>query len=227
MDESERDERPGADADPKVEGPRYGRYVGLLGILILALITINTISTKPNGDTGVPPGRHAPPFAVPLALGTLPGDANVATANDLGAAGRVPACTVRGSQVLNMCQLYEQGPVVLALFVAGQSCPDVLSDMQSLVASFPQVRFAAVAIKSTRASVRRLVAKLHLTFPVGLDPDGALAALYELATCPQVSFVEKGGVIQSKALLNRPSIAVLRGRVRALLAASQAARGAG
>jgi hypothetical protein len=222
MDAPERDDRQGADADPKAGAPRYGRYVGLLGIVIVALITINTISTKPNGDTGVPPGRHAPPFAVPLALGNLAGDANVATANDLGAAGRVPACTVRESQVLNMCQLYERAPVVLALFVAGGSCPGVLGDMQSLVASFPQVRFAAVAIKSGRASVRRLVAKLHLTYPVGLDPDGALAALYELATCPQVSFVEKGGVIQSKALLDRPSLATLRGRVRSLLAASRA-----
>jgi peroxiredoxin len=222
MDEPDLGDRQGAHADPKAEGPRYGRYVGLLGIIVLVLITINTISTKPNGDTGVPPGRHAPPFAVPLALGDLPGDANVATANDLGAAGKVPACTVRGSRVLNMCQLYEQGPVVLALFVPGQSCPDVLSDMQSLLTSFPQVSFAAVAIKSTRTSVRRLVSKLHLTFPVGLDPDGALAALYELATCPQVSFIEKGGVIQSRALLNRPSIATLRGRVRALLAASRA-----
>ncbi len=218
MEEPEREDRQAA--DPKAEGPRYGRYVGLLGIVVLVLITINTISTKPNGDTGVPPGRHVPPFAVPLALGNLPGDANVATADDLGAAGRVPACTVRKPQVLNMCQLYEQGPVVLALFVPGQSCPDVLSDMQSLLASFPQVRFAAVAIKSTRASVRRLVAKLHLTFPVGLDPDGALAALYELASCPQVSFVERGGVVQSRALLNTPSLGTLRARVRALAAAS-------
>ncbi len=199
----------------------------MLGIIVLVLITINTLSTKPNGDTGVPPGRDVPPFAVPLALGNLPGDANVATAADLGAAGRVPACTVHKPQVLNMCQLYEQGPVVLALFVPGQSCPDVLSEMQSLLASFPQVRFAAVAIKSTRASVRRLLSKLHLTFPVGLDPDGALAALYELASCPQVSFVERGGVVQSRALLNTPSLATLRRRVRALVAASQASGGGG
>jgi hypothetical protein len=206
-------------------GPRYGRYVGLLGLVILILITINTIATKPNGDTGVPPGRQAPPFAVPLALGNLPGDANIATASDLGAAGKVPACSVRGPQVLNMCQLYEQGPVVLALFVAEESCPDVLADMQALVASFPQVRFAAIAVKGERAPVRRLVAKMHLTFPVGLDPDGALAALYQLATCPQLSFVEKGGVVQSKALLSRPSQATLRARVSDLLRASQAAAG--
>ena len=215
----------GASGSEQAAGPRYGRYVGLLAVLILVLITINTISTKPNGDTGVPVGRRVPPFAVPLALGSLDGDANVATDSDLGAAGRVPACSVRGSQVMNMCQLYEQGPVVLALFVDSGSCPDVLSEMQALVGSFPQVRFAAVAIKGKRASVRRLVAKHRLSFPVGIDHDGALAALYELASCPQVSFVEKGGVVQSRALLSRPSPALLRARISSLLAASKRASG--
>jgi len=211
----------------KVQPPRYGRYVGLLAILILALITLNTLVTKPNGDSGVAPGVHVPPFAVPLALGEMKGDANVATSSDLGQAGRVPACTVRGSQVLNVCQLYEQGPVVLALFVADGSCPEVLSEMQTLLASFPQVRFAAVAIKGERASVRRLIGRRHLTLPVGLDPDGALAALYKVASCPQLTFILKGGVVQSKALLNSPSEATLRRRVSELLGASTAAGAVG
>ena len=79
------------------------------------------------------------------------GDANVATHADDGAAGRVPACTVRGAQVLNVCQLYERGPVVLALFVDAGSCDGILSDMQALAPSFPGVQFAAVAIKGNRA----------------------------------------------------------------------------
>jgi hypothetical protein len=122
--------------------------------------------------------------------------------------------------VLNVCQLYEQGPVVLALFVNGGSCPDVLSEMQTLKASFPGVRFAAVAIKGDRRSLRSMVRKRHLTIPVGLDDQGDLAALYRLATCPQVNFALKGGVVQSKALLRRPSLAALRARVVRLLAAS-------
>ena len=62
----------------------------------------------------------------------------------------MPACTVRGPGILNICQLYEQGPVVLALFVDAGSCPRVLSDMQALAPSFPGVRFAGVAIKGDR-----------------------------------------------------------------------------
>jgi hypothetical protein len=202
--------------------PRYGGYAGLLAILILVLITINTLVTKPNGVKGIEPGQPMAPFAVPLASGTLTGDADTATRANEGAAGRVPACSERGAQILNICELYEKSPVVLALFVDAGSCPAVLSDLQTLSASFPGVRFAAVAIKGGRDQVKRLIGTRGLTFPVGLDSDGALAALYKVASCPQVTFAYPGGVVQSKALLARPSPATLRARVSALVAASRA-----
>jgi AhpC/TSA family len=202
--------------------PRYGGYAGLLAVLILVLITINTIVTKPNGVKGLAPGEQLPPFAVPLALGNLSGDADTATRADEGAAGRVPACKERGPQILNVCQLYEGAPVVLALFVDSGSCAAVLGDMQALSGSFAGVRFAAVAIKNGRSQIRRLVRTQALTLPVGLDSDGALAALYKVATCPQVTFAYPGGEVQSKALLARPSRATLRRRVAELVAASRA-----
>ena len=217
----------GAPQTPPVRArpPRYGRYVLLLVLVLLIPITINTIVTKPNGDAGLAPGTQMAPFAVPLALGNLPGDANVATRPNEGQAGSVPACSVRGSQVLNICQLYEKGPVVLALFVDGSSCPDILSDMQRLTGEFPQVGFAAVAIKGGTAGVRELIHKRGLTFPVGLDRDGALAALYKVATCPQVTFALRGGTVQSRALTSRPPLAQLRARVAALVAAQAGRRG--
>jgi hypothetical protein len=207
---------------PKRATPRYGGYVGLLVILILVLITINTIVTKPNGVKGLAPGERLAPFAVPLALGTLDGDADTATHANDGAAGRVAACQERGSQILNICELYEGAPVVLTLFVDGGSCADVLGDEQRLSSSFPGVRFAAVAIKGGRSQVRRLIHSRGLQMPVGLDSDGALAALYKVGTCPQVTFAYPGGEVQSDALIKRPSLAVLRGRLAALVGASRA-----
>ena len=204
------------------EGPHYGRYVGVLGVLALVLITINTIVTKPNGATGIPVGRLVAPFAVPLVDSALKGEADVATHANDGLAGRVPACSLRSAEILNICQLYEQGPVVFALFVGGGSCPDILGDLQSLVREFPQVRFAAVSIRGDRTGLRRLVRSRGLTFPVGIDKDGALAVLYKVASCPQVSFVDRGGLVQSPALLRRVPLATLRTRVNALLEASQA-----
>jgi hypothetical protein len=203
-------------------GARYGRYVLLLGLLILVLITVNTAVNKPAGIRGVPAGQPLPPFAVPLALGSLQGDANVATHANEGPAGRVPACTVRGAQILNICQLYERGPVVLALFVDAGSCPDVLGDLQALAPSFPGVRIAAVSIKGDRGQLRRLVRARHLSMPVGIDSDGALATLYKVVSCPQVTFAYPGGVVQSAALLERPTRATLRARLSALVAAARA-----
>jgi hypothetical protein len=200
----------------------YGRYVGALGLVILVLITVNTLLTKPNGATGIPPGQRLAPFAVPLVSSSLEGDANVATGYNDGSAGKVPACTVRKASVLNVCQLYEQGPVVLALFVDGGSCPGVLSDMQTLAPVFPGVRFAAVSIEGSRSQLRHLIHTRGLTFPVGIDKDGALAILYKVASCPQITFAYPGGVVQSKALLLRPSLSTLRTRIAGLVTASRA-----
>jgi hypothetical protein len=213
-----RPERP----SQRPELPRYGRYVGLLAIVILILITINTIVTKPNGGSGFAPGQRLAPFAAPLALGNLSGDVNVATRADQGEAGRVPACRLRGPQVLNICELYERSPVVLALFVDAGSCGAVLADMQALVPSFAGVRFAAVAIRGDRAGVRRLVRRDGITFPVGLDRDGVLAELYKVASCPQLSFALPGGAEQGRPLLHRVSRAQLRARVQRLVADSRA-----
>lgn len=207
---------------PQRAAPRYGGYVGLLALVILALITINTIVTKSNGAKGLAPGERMPPFAVPLALGDMVGDADTARNADEGAAGRVPACRERGPQILNVCQLYERGPVLLALFVDSGSCPAVLSDMQALARSFPGVRLAGVAIKGARGSVRKLIRERRLTFPVGLDSDGALAALYKVATCPQLTLAYPGGEVQSPAILAHPARATLRARLAALVAASRA-----
>ncbi len=212
-----------APSELPVRPQRYGRYVGLLALLILVLITVNTIVTKPNGASGVAAGEAVPPFAVPLATSTLRGDADVATHANDGSAGRVAACDLRGPRILNVCQLYERAPVVLALFVDGGSCPRVLSNMQALLPSFPGVRFAAVAIRGDRGALRRLVRSRALTFPIGVDEDGALAALYKIASCPQTTFVLPGGAAEGTALLSQPSPALLRSRTEGLVAAAKAA----
>ncbi|MGA2165043.1 MAG: hypothetical protein ABSH36_11325 [Solirubrobacteraceae bacterium] len=205
-------------------GSHGGRWVGVLAIVILILITINTIVTPSKGLAGIAPGKQMPPFAAPLATGDLQGSVNVAAHPNEGPAKHA-ACTVRGPQILNICQLYEQGPVVLALFIEGSACDGVLGEMQTLVRAggrFSGVRFAAVALKGERSSLRQLVRSRGLTFPVGIDSEGVLPGLYAMASCPQITFAYPGGVVQSKALLTTPSSALLRRRVGELVAESVA-----
>jgi hypothetical protein len=201
----------------------YGRYMALLALLLLGLVVLNTVlSGGTHGARGIAPGRPLPPFAVPLATGDLNGYANVATRANEGTAGRLPACSVRGPQVLNVCQLYEAGPVVLALFVNGGSCAAILTDLQKIAPAFPGVRFAGVAIGGDRAALRRLIGRRRLSLPIGIDRDGAVAAVYQDASCPQVTFAYPGGLVQSRALLTRPSRSTLSARVSALVAAARA-----
>jgi hypothetical protein len=208
---------------PPVRSPlRYGRYVGVFALVILLLVTINTIVTKPNGARGVDPGRRVPPFAVPLALANLTGDADIAGRAGEGSRGKVPACIERGPQILNVCQLYERGPLVLALFVNSGGCQAIVGDLAQLAPSFPGVQFAAVALRGDRAALRRLARSGDLRIPLGQDRDGSLLALYKVASCPQVTFAYPGGVVQSRALLVRPALGTLRERVRELVAASRA-----
>jgi hypothetical protein len=201
---------------PAPRPPRYGRYVALLGLLILVLITVNTIATKPNGSKGLAAGARLPPFAVPLATSDLTGYADVATVAGQGA--RHAACELRGPRILNLCQLYEHAPVVLVLFVELGSCAAVLSDVQGLVAEFPSVRFAAVALRGNQKGTRSIIRARGLGFPVGIDEGGVLADLYKVASCPQVTFSLPGGTAQSASYLGRPSRATLRARVQELLA---------
>jgi hypothetical protein len=202
--------------------PRYGRYVGALAILIVALIAINTLLTTPNGSTGLPPGKPLPPFAVPLATGSLNGDANIATRPNEGGAGRVPACSVRGPEVLNICALYERGPVVLVLFANGDRCPRVLDTLAQALPAFPGVQAAAVARRGNRGDLRRLVAAHRWPFPVGWDRDAALVNLYRDAVCPQLTFAYPGGIAQGRALLRAPTLAALRTRLSLLVSQSRA-----
>jgi hypothetical protein len=204
--------------------PRYGRYVGLLALVILVLVTISIVLTKPHGVGGVAIGHRIPPFAAPLASGDLTErGVNVATHANENGAGAPPACQVRGAGVLNVCELYERGPLVLALFVDDGSCAKILDDMQALAHEFPGVSFAAVAIKGERDPLRRLISTRRLdSVQVGLDPEGVLVDLYGVASCPQVSFVLPGGVVQSAAMLDRPPLSGLRARVSELVADARA-----
>jgi len=195
--------------------------VGVIGLVIVVLITLNTVLTKSRAGAGIAPGERVPPFAVPLATGTLEGDANFAVRPNEGSAGQRAACTVVGARILNICQLYERGPVVLALFVNSGSCAHVLDRLRALAPQFPGVSFAAVAIRGDRRALRALVRARAPNIPVGFDRDGALVSLYKMISCPQITLAEPGGTVQSRALLELPSLATLRARVAALEASAR------
>jgi len=180
---------------------RYGWFVGVVGVLVIALIILNGSGAEGPGSRGITPGGAAPPFAAPLADGKLEGDVNVAVAAGSGEAGAVPACSVRRPDVLNICALYERGPVVLAFFATrGEECIKQLDRLDDVAARHPRVRFAAVSIRGDRDDLRAIIRQRRWRFPVGYDRDGILANAYGVAVCPQITFLRRGGAVQDTSL---------------------------
>ena len=193
---------------PRAPGAsRYGWFVGVVIVLVLAYITLNTARhTNSQSSTGPKPGARLPPFATPLALSRLDGDANIATEKTKRSnAGKVPACRVRRRDVLNSCALSERGPVVLAfLATRGGRCIAELDVLERLRRAYPQVQFAAVAIRGDRDDLRRTIRGHGWRFPVGYDRDGVLANLYGVAVCPQITLAGRNGRVR-KTLIGSSS----------------------
>lgn len=190
------------------------------GLAILAYITWNTLTTPGAGSSGLAPGSPMPPFAAPLATSDLVGDANVARRANAGAAGARPACSVTDPRALNSCTLARRGPVVLAFLTEGADrCVAALDAMQRLAPRYPQVGFAAVAIRGDRGDLRDLVREHRWSFPVAQDRDGAVANLYGVAVCPTVVLAHRGGRVLRTALGEQETTtAALRRGVERLLA---------
>jgi hypothetical protein len=166
---------------------RPGFIAGLVAVAAIAYITFNSLSTEGPGSRGVAQGRELPAFAVPLALSQLEGDANVSER----------ACRVRGPDVLNVCELAERGPVVLAFFAEpSERCDDEIDLLDRIRPRHPRVQFAAVAIRGDRDELRRRVRERGWKLPVGHDRDGAVANLYAVAVCPTITFAARGGEIR-------------------------------
>jgi hypothetical protein len=166
---------------------RPGTIAGVVALALLAYIAYNSIVTEGPGSRGVEEGRELPAFAVPLALSELEGDADVSDA----------ACEERGDDVLNVCELAERGPVVLAFFAEPISrCVEQIDLLDRLRPRFPGVQFAAVAMLGDRDDLRRRVREQGWSLPVGHDRDGAVANAYAVAVCPQITFAGRGGEVR-------------------------------
>jgi hypothetical protein len=174
---------------PPAGSSRYTWIVGVAAVLAIAYITLNTLGTDAPGSRGVPKGEKLPPFAVPLALSNLEGDAQVDPAK---------ACKVRGPRVLNSCQLAERGPVAIAFFATkSERCERQIDVVERVRKRFPDIGFAAVSVRGDRGEVRRQTRRRGWGMPVGYDHDGAVTNAYAVAICPTITFAARGGKVVS------------------------------
>ena len=173
---------------------RPGLLLAVFIVALLGWITLNSVATETAGSDGPQAGDALPPFAMPLSTSSCRGrcDANVATKAGQGAAGSKPACQVRGKDVLNVCELAEGGPFVLAfVFTPVERCRAQVPLLEAAARRNPDIKFRIVAVRADAAAARGLGS----TLPVGYDHDGAVANEYAVVVCPTITYVRAGGKV--------------------------------
>lgn len=196
-----------------VAGHRGAWLVGIVAILAVAALSIQSTGSEAPGAAGVPAGERLPPFAVVRATSDAvcdddddPCDANVATsgARAAGGAGRRPACEVRGPTVLNVCELTERGPLVLGLAASrAADCLDAWDRLEPLARRHRGLQVALVAIGGDLDDLRTSVRTRGWRFPVGWDRDGILASVYGVVACPYVTVARWRGRVEGTAVGTR------------------------
>lgn len=196
-------------------------YTAVIGILFLAAIVFAGINAINNKSSGLKPGQPVPKFAAPSATGTLIGDANV-TPNR--------ACSVHGKDVINICDYFNR-PLVLTVWFSrcGGHCEPQLDRIEQIRTRFPKVAFVGLDVRESLDNARKRVLKHGWRFPMALDRDGAVSALYGVIVGPTTYFIYprartgEAGVLR-KEVRHELDIPALTAEVRALVNASQRRR---
>jgi len=145
-------------------------------------VTLNSVTTEGVRSGGPEANGRLVWFAVPFADAAPRDDEDANVDQD-------SVCRVRGPGILNVCELSRRGPVVLALFPSDAGrCRAVMRQFQRLAPRFAGVSFVAVGSRGDRKDLAG-----RWSFPVGWDKDGAVASVYGLVGCPQVTYAHKGG----------------------------------
>jgi hypothetical protein len=200
---------------PVIDTRRYRWAIGIVGLVLVVVVSVVQFASHGVGTTGVPPGQRLRFFAAPLAASSLVGDPNLQ-----------PPCTParHDPRALNICLLAHRSPLVLAFFVTGlPECVRQVDALQALAARFPAsvVRFAAVAVHGGRTETARLVRSHHWTIPVAYDRDGSVGGLYGVAICPMAELADRGGIVRDRLIgVGWQTTGELAPRVRALVSAA-------
>jgi hypothetical protein len=176
----------------------YMTLVGVVFLIVVLVALFNMLRTTDSGTVGIGEvgiGDRAAPFAVPLAISDLDGDANVDPDQ---------ACAVRGEDVLRICDYFDRPLVMSFWFTKGASSCIGQQDVFEEVAARYRRRagFVSINIRDDRDRVRELIEEHGWEVPVGYDRDGAVSNIYRVGGCPTFLFFRKGGVLEDAEIGN-------------------------
>lgn len=180
---------------PPRPGSRYSWVVGVAVFIVIAFATLNAIEGgSGEGTSGPEPGTIVPDFAAPSVTADTEAGPNVAQSGD------APACEVDEEDVVNICELREEEPVVLTFVTPGDlsgdaRCEDALDEVERLRPDFPRVTFVGVISGASSDEIAGVLADHDWNFPVADDPDGVLLSTYRVGDCPTTVLAKAGGEV--------------------------------
>jgi hypothetical protein len=214
---------------------RYSIAVGLIFLALIVVVTIHTLNGGGEDILGLdeqPPRWPLPEFAVPVAAGSLEGDANIYQ-DDCGSSSlpcpegstRVPACRIAVAGAIRVCDLFDRPLVISFWFGTSGACEAQQNVVSTVAARYRgRVNFLSLDVRDSRGSVRELVREHGWKMPVGFDRDGAVAELYRVAACPTFAYAYPGGTLRA-AGIGELDVGTLSHHVRELLNATRVAEG--
>lgn len=219
---------------PENRSPRYSMFVGIAFLVLIAVVTLNTIRTGESGTLGVTKSDHGmplPEFAVPNALtGPLNKDANVVqgkcstSQNPCQPDATLPsACRIPRLGAIRVCDLFNRPLVLSFWFTKGADCLPTQDVVNRVAARYRgRVNFLSIDVRDDPQAVRDIVVQRDWTLPVGYDRDGAVSDLYRVGLCPTVAFAYPGGFLAfAKAGTTQLSEAQIEADVKRLLRLSR------
>lgn len=168
-------------------------FVALLAIGVVVSLWTLFNGSRPVGSENLI-GKPLPDFAAPLASGTQNADANVYTPDQAKAAQSTAACDVEIPGAFNSCRDL-RGDAILTFWNTTKSeCARDVAALNEFAAAHPDVNVAALAFDQNEQQVRKFMTTKVWKFPVPIDRDGAVAALYSVAGCPSTYFIHDGEI---------------------------------
>lgn len=180
-------------------------FVGLAFFAIIVIALFNLIGDDDAGiqlDEGLPLAE----FAVPDALGSLEGDANVAQDDCESSRNPCPteqqraaACEIDPQGAIRVCDLFDKPLAISFWFTRGGDCIPTQNAFDDVAATYEgRVNFLSIDVRDDRGTVTRIIEQNGWRVPVGLDPDGAVSNLYRVAVCPTIVLAYPGGILHEE-----------------------------
>jgi len=196
---------------------RRGRYtwvVGVAAVILIAVVSLNTLDDPGEANRGLPVGSAIPRFAAPDARAGPDFDANINQSRSDPAPGNTPACEVHVPGAVRSCD-FTSKPLVITFIVPTDACEDFVDRVERLRPRFPKVNFLLVVSAKPKVA-KAVVEDRGWRQPAVADRSGAVLTRYRFGLCPNVVFAYRGGRVRAtKAQAQTYTDAQLTAAIRA------------